>query len=273
MNKKPLIENYVVGIIPSAGMGTRLGYLPFSKELFPIGKKEFQGKIVPKLACDHLIDHMTNAGIKEIHFVLRKGKWDIPNYYGGGLNHRFQACYHVADYSYGVPFSVNQVFPFIKNKIVVLGFPDILFKPKNAYNLLLEAFKENDNTDVVLGVMPVLRPEKWDMVELDSEQNVKRLIIKSNDGKKMPYGWTIAAWKQQFSEFLNHKISTLILEKSKTELENIEIYFGHIIIEAIKAGFKVRGVIFDNGSCLDIGTPEDLAISTSFLEEDIDLKI
>lgn len=272
MVKKSSKKHSVIGIIPCAGRGTRLGLLPFSKELFPIGEKKFEGRTIPKVACDYLIDHMASAGIEDINFVLRKGKWDIPDYYGGGLMHGFKSCYHITDYSYGVPFSINQAFPVYKNKIVVLGFPDILFKPKNAFSLLLEAFENNNNADIVLGVMPVMRPEKWDMVELDDENYVKRLIIKSNNGKKMPYGWTIAAWKPKFSRFLNDKILNLLQEKTKTELENSEIYFGHIIMEAIKAGIKVKSVVFNNGNCLDIGTPEDLTISTSFIEGTIDKK-
>lgn len=261
-------RNNVIGIIPCAGRGTRLGTFPFSKELVQIGEKNSQGKIVPKAVCDYLIDHMINAGITDIHFILRKGKWDIPDYYSGGVKHGFKSCYHIADYGYGVPFSVNQAFPFVKNNIVVLGFPDILFKPKNAFNKLLEAYEKNDDADIVLGVMPVLRPDKWDMVELDEKQYVKRLIIKSEQGKKVLYGWTIAAWKPEFSRFLNDRIMQIIREKTKTELEDNEIYFGHIITEAINAGLKVKGVVFEKGSCLDVGTPEDLALSSTFLLAD-----
>ncbi len=263
-------ENNIAGIIPCAGLGTRLGLLPFSKELYPIGLKKHKGKEVPKVACDYLIDHMLDAGVKNIHFVLRKGKWDIPAYFGGGLNHDLNSCYHIADYSYGVPFSVNQPFPFIKDKIIVLGFPDILFKPKNVYQELIQELENNDETDIVLGVMPVLRPDKWDMVELDEEGNVTDVIIKSAVGKQKPYGWTIAAWKPRFSEFLNHRISTLLLDKTKEELEKNEIYFGHIITDAIKKGMKVRSVVFKNGNCLDIGTSEDLHITKTFLNEEID---
>ena len=267
---KPTKEkNNIVGIVPCAGLGTRLGLLPFSKELFPIGQKRYRGKEVPKVACDYLIDHMLNAGVTNIHFILRKGKWDIPAYFGGGLDHDFNSCYHLADYSYGVPFSVNQTFPFTKDKIIVLGFPDILFKPENAFQKLIKELENNDKIDIVLGVMPVLRPDKWDMVELDNEGNVIDLIIKSVKGKHQPFGWTIAAWKPQFSEFLNHKISTLLVERTNEELEINEIYFGHIIMDAIKNGMNVGSVVFENGNCLDIGTSEDLYISKSFLNEEM----
>ena len=267
MTKKSEKGNNIIGIIPCAGKGTRLGILPFSKELFPLGEKKYEGRVIPKVACDYLIDHMVGAGIEDIHFILRKGKWDIPNYYGGGLMHGFKSYYHIADYTYGVPFSINQAFPIFENKIVVLGFPDILFKPENAFNRLLEVFHRNDEIDIVLGVMPVLRPEKWDMVELDNKQNVKRLIIKSINGKKMQYGWTIAAWKPRFSRFLNNRITSVLKEKTKTEFEKSEIYFGHIIMEAINKGLTVKGVIFENGKCLDIGTPGDLIYSTTFLKD------
>lgn len=266
-NNKLLHTDNVVGIIPCAGKGTRLGKLPFSKELFPVGQKMDDMKRVPKVVCDYLLDHMKSANVSNIHFVLRNGKWDIPAYYAGGKSHGFNPCYHIADYSYGVPFSVNKVFPFIKDKLVILGFPDILFRPKNAYQKLLQELYSNNEIDVILGVMPVLKPEKWDMVELDKFNNVKRLIIKSPEGKMMPFGWTIAAWRPSFSEFLNIRISHLLKSKSSKDLEKIEIYFGHIITDAIKMGLSVRSFIFDKGNCLDIGTPEDLNISKSFIKE------
>lgn len=256
-----------VGIIPCAGLGTRLGRLPCSKELYPIGKAIDKGKIITKVASDYLIDHMKAAGISEIHFVLRRGKWDIPNYFGGGLNRGFNACYHVADYGYGVPFSVNQVFPFIKDKIVAFGFPDILFTPKKTYESLLELLDKNDDHTIVLGLMPIERPESWDMVELDGDQNVNRLIIKKTQGKKLRYGWLIAVWKPGFTRFLNNTVSDLLTEKNHDELEKNEICFGDIIVEAIHKGLTVKGTVFDNGRCLDIGTPEDLSAGASFFHE------
>lgn len=260
-------DNQVVGIIPCAGLGTRLGPLPFSKELYPLGKRINKGKPTSKVACEYLLDHMSDAGIREIHFILRQGKWDIPAFIKGGLNFGINACYHVADYLFGVPFSVNQAYPIIKGKIVALGFPDILFKPKYAYSKLINELSSNSKISVVLGLMPISRPDKWDMVVLDVHNNVTKLIIKSDQGSQVPFGWTIAVWKPNFSDFLNIAVNERLKSNIQNDLETNEIYFGHMLTEAISAGLIVKGVIFENGECLDIGTPEDLEMGHSFLNK------
>jgi glucose-1-phosphate thymidylyltransferase len=257
----------MIGIIPCAGRGSRLGHLPFSKELFPLGKKDRQGKESIKVTSEYLIDHMLDAGITNIHFVLRNGKWDIPSFYGGGMCFGFSATYHIADYAYGVPFSVYQVTKNAGDKDVILGFPDILFKPAHAYKQLLSALNNYNDTSIILGVMPILKPEKWDMVELDEDHIVKDIIIKSTLGKDQPFGWTIAAWKPAFSNFLNEKINSLLRDKTEEELQNNEIFFGHIVLDAMKAGMQVRSVVFPDGNCLDIGTLDDLELSNSFFSK------
>lgn len=254
----------VVGLIPCAGNATRLGVLPFSKELYPIGIERTQGGQKVKVVSSYLMDHMKDAGVTDFHLIIKEGKSDIPTYFNKIKQANINLFYHLAKVDYGVPFSLNTAYPFIKDKIVCLGFPDILFKPKKVYNQLLNKLVSNKDTSIVLGVMPINKPKKWDMVEYDSNNKIKRIVIKSAAEKSLKYGWFCAVWNSDFSDYLNSYVLSLLEEKSPEELKNIEIYIGDVVRAAIENNFNVDSVIFENGACLDIGTPEDLLISNAF---------
>jgi glucose-1-phosphate thymidylyltransferase len=165
---------------------------------------------------------------------------------------------------YGVPFSLNTAYPYIKDKIVCLGFPDILFKPKKVFRQLVEKLVSNPVTSIVLGVMPFDRPEKADMIEFESDNIIKRIVIKSKTEKSLKYSWFCAVWNSTFSDFLNSYVTILSQEKSPEELRNCEVYIGDVIRAAMNNGIDIESVIFENGSYLDIGTPEDLKLAGSF---------
>jgi len=256
----------LVGLIPCAGSATRLGILPFSKELYPIGFDTFLGVHCLRVVSSYLIEHMMDSGVKDFHLILKEEKKDIPTYFNNFKQSNISLNYHISEVDYGVPFSLNTAYPFIKDKIVCMGFPDILFKPKKVYNELLKKLDADPNTSIVLGVMPFDRPEKSDMIEYDANNKIKRLVIKSSTEKHLRYGWFCAVWNANFSDFLNSYVSRLFKEKSHEELKNIEVYIGDVIIAAMKNKLNLESVIFENGTCLDIGTPEDLVLSHSFFE-------
>jgi len=261
-----LKSNNIIGIIPAAGHATRLGRLPFSKEVYPIGFEKTNNKSVPKVVSRYLLEDMADAGITEFHFVLRQGKWDIPAYYKSGGRFNYNICYHIAEHGYGVPFSVNQVYPFIKDKIVALGFPDILIKPKTIFINVIDEFMKLSDASIVLGLIPTSRPENGDMVVYDNKMRIKDLIIKSPNHSNLKYTWIIALWKPEFSAFLNDYISKELTDKSEAELWSKNYQMGETIIVAIQAGLKVQGVLFEKGSFIDIGTPDDLQNANEYLK-------
>jgi glucose-1-phosphate thymidylyltransferase len=254
MNKEPLVS----AIIPAAGRAKRLGKLPFSKELFPIKVEDNQTRIV----SEFLIESMLQAGVDQLHFVIRKGKWDIPAFFGSKFNGKLPVCYHIAEFDYGVPFTVNQAYPFIDEHLVVLGFPDILFQPENAFSRLINQLKTTD-VEIVLGIFPINRPEKWDMVELDNNHQVQKIIIKPDSGN-YTFGWVMAAWKPGFTKFLNDFVLEKLQRNTPEELGKNEIHFGHAFIAALEKGMKIQGVLFEEGRCLDTGTPDEMVLASKF---------
>ena len=84
---------------------------------------------MPKVVSHYLLDKYKAAGIKKVYFILRKGKWDIPQYYGDGSVIDMDIAYLLMNHPYGHPFTLDQAFPFTRNNLVAFGFPDILDIP------------------------------------------------------------------------------------------------------------------------------------------------
>ena len=78
----------LVGLIPSAGRGSRLAPLPTPKELYPVGYQEIDidGVIEkrPKVISQYLVENLREAGVERIYIILGEGKSAIMEYYGNG---------------------------------------------------------------------------------------------------------------------------------------------------------------------------------------------
>lgn len=169
----------IIGLLPAAGLGSRISPLSMSKELFPIGFQPLADKgLRPKVVCQYLLEAMGQAGVQETFLILRPGKWDIPAYLGDGSQLGVRLAYLTVHVPFGVPFSLNQAYPFVKDAIVAMGFPDILFAPANAYCQLVERL-QTSQADVVLGLFPTDQPKKVGLVEFDPAGVVSGIYEKS----------------------------------------------------------------------------------------------
>lgn len=246
----------VAGLVPAAGSADRLGALPCSKEVFPVGFRTAGGRRRPRPACACLLEAFQTAEIRQAWILLRKGKWDIPALLGRGLDPGQEDALHLAylalDPTANVPETLDSAFPFISGYRVALGFPDILFEPRDAFRRLIDQH-DAGRAEVVLGLFPTERCEKTDMVELDADQRrVRRLVIKQPD-RGLDFTWSIAVWGPEFSRYLHDLVARHRVSEGRAEL-----YVGDVIQSAIHDGLVVEGVTFPGGSYLDIGTPEDL---------------
>lgn len=256
----------VIGLIPAAGQGTRISPLPMSKELFPIGFQTVGDRpgLRPKVVCQYLLEKMRLAGITEAILILRPGKWDIPAYLGDGAQLQMHLAYLTVHVPFGVPFSLNQAYPFIQDAIVATGFPDILFHPDHAYQALLNHLNHSD-ADVVLGVFPTDQPEKVGVVDWDASGRVSQIIEKSPH-TTLRHMWAIAVWQPTFTHFLHNFIQARqqewigdqVPQLMSTIPSQTEIPIGDVVQAAIHAGLRVEAEVFADGTYLDIGTSENL---------------
>jgi glucose-1-phosphate thymidylyltransferase len=249
-------QREVIGLIPAAGKASRLPLLPCSKELYPIGYNS--RSFYPKVISQFLLENMRAADIKRAYIILRKGKWDIPAYFGDGKMLDMRLAYLLMDLPYGVPYTLDQAYPFVQNAIIALGFPDIIFKPADAYSKLLTMQRESD-ADVILGLFSTSHPHKTDMVDFDDSGRIRSIHIKPSE-THLKYAWGIAVWGPSFTKFMHDYVLSQckLFENNAGNESKREMFVGDVIQTAIENGMQVDPVIFKNGSYVDIGTPEDL---------------
>jgi glucose-1-phosphate thymidylyltransferase len=240
----------LVGLIPAAGRAERLGPLPCSKELLPIGFRQTPGGPVPKVVGHYLLERLRAGGIQRIFMVLHESKWDVPRYFGGGEIADVALAYLVAPGSRSVPETLDRAYPFVRDAIVALGFPDVIFEPADAYARLLER-QAATGADLVLGLFPAPRFETTDMVELAPDGRVARVEVRPQS-TSLRYNWLIAVWGPAFTRFLHEAVR-------RAPAGEGELQIGAVVQAAVAAGLHAEGVEFPAGSYRDVGTPEELA--------------
>ncbi len=264
----------VIGLIPAGGQATRIAPLPASKELYPIGFRSVDAgrSLRPKVVCHYLLEKMQLAGVVKAYVVLRPGKWDIPAYFGDGTMLDMHLGYLIMGLPYGVPYTLDQAYPFVHSANIALGFPDILFQPNNAFEQLL-ARQASSQADVVLGLFPTDQPRKAGMVDFDSQGQV-RLVIEKPPQTDLQFMWGIAVWTPTFTHFMHQYLAMIEAKRVRNGVENLlpplrELPIGDVIQAAISSGLQVEAEVFRDGTYLDIGTPEDLvrAIQTHSMFE------
>jgi glucose-1-phosphate thymidylyltransferase len=153
---------------------------------------------------------------------------------------------------YGVPYTLDQAYPFVHRSWVAFGFPDILFRSDDAFGELASC-RDATAADVILGLFPADRAHQVDMVELDGDGRVRRIICKPMD-TSLRYSWAIALWSPVFADFMHEHLATT----QAVGTGGREATLGDVIDAAAQRGMKVAGIVVSDQSYLDIGTPEDL---------------
>ena len=255
----------IVGLIPAAGQAKRLQPFPCSKELFPVGftKDPQTGMPRPKVAAHYLLEKFKAAGISKTFIVIREGKWDIPNYFQQGQGVGLSLAYLVIPGSVGPPDTLDRAYPFIAQHRIAFGFPDILFGPPDAYRRLVEQ-QERTGADVVLGLHRIEDTRIWDMVDSDTDGQVREIVMKPAS-TTLTFGWCFAVWTPAFSEFLHQFLRADETKRKMSVLASTandpggDLAVGVVFQAALKAGLVIQTVKFPQDTYLDIGTPENLA--------------
>jgi dTDP-glucose pyrophosphorylase len=263
----------IVAVIPAAGRSRRLGPLPCSKELFPIGfDRAPRGKErSPKVASHYLLECFREAGIKKGYIIIRDGKWDIPAYWGNGQRLDMDLAYMVIESSSGPPDTIDRAYSFVKDKVVAFGFPDILFRPNDVFIKLLTRL-DRRMTDIVLALFPAHDTKVMDMIDVDARLRVRAIHLKPGV-THLKYAWLCAVWTPVFTEFL-HQFLRRVKKGQNAELignrmidPQGDIPVGAVLGAAVQAKLKVEGVIFPTGRYIDIGTPQALFVAQRFVSD------
>lgn len=250
------MDDEVIGLVPAAGEANRMGPLPCSKEILPIGIRSGPADPRVKVASHVLLERMRHAGISKVFVILRDGKEDIPRFLGDGQDLGLRLEYLTTDSRSGPPFTLDRAYPMVRGARIATGFPDILFEPEDAFSRLLERQKTTE-ADIVLGLFPTARAERMDMVAVDEEGRVRGLEIKP-ERTTHRFTWIIATWNGTFTEFLHEFVEEA--EDRDPDAAG-DYHVGDVFRSALEADLRVESVVFPQGRCLDIGTPEDYRVA------------
>lgn len=162
------------GIVPAAGIGSRIQPLAFSKELLPVGSRIDGQTERPRAVSEYIIERMLIAGVDKICFVIAPGKSDILEYYGAKVG-AADLCYVVQPDAAGLCDALFRALPLIApDESVVIGLPDTIWFP--AAGLL--ALPPDDFSFLLF---PVARPELFDAVVTDERGRVREIQVKMQD--------------------------------------------------------------------------------------------
>jgi glucose-1-phosphate thymidylyltransferase len=248
----------VVGLMPAAGRAVRLGHLPCSKEILPIGVRTSRsGERRICVLGEFLLDEFARAGIEHVYLIVDPAKSDIVQYFGNGERLGLRLDY-VSVKSPSTAFSIDAAYPLVRGSVCALGFPDILFPPCDPYSRMIGTL-EQTGADIVLGLFPTEHVSMVDMVRCDRSGRVESILVKP---AAAPPGyeraWMNAVWRPRFGDFLHHNLGRLVQRRAD---KSRELYIGDVVMAAIDEGMVAYGTAVSDAACLDAGTPETYALA------------
>ncbi|AUX27368.1 nucleotidyltransferase [Sorangium cellulosum] len=226
----------VWGIIPAAGVGSRLQPLAVSKELLPVGSRLDQGVERPRAVSEYLVDRMLLAGATKICFVISSGKSDILDYYGASVG-QASLSYVVQPSPAGLCDAIFRALPLIPPEDVVLvGLPDTLWFPEDGLSAL-------PPRELSFLLFPVERPELFDAVVTDSEGRILEIQVKRPDAATR---WVWGAFKLTGAAL--QQLHELWCQRNRCDR-----YIGTLVNEHIARGGVALGVRAGH-AYVDVGT-------------------
>jgi len=244
-------QNRLVGVIPAAGLGSRLAPFLYPKELLPIVYASVGGnggKVVPRPVLQFSLDAMKAAGITECIIVIANWKLEIPRVFGDGNGSGLSLSYVMRNSPQGLADALDAAHPWVRDHYVALALPDTVVSPLDALGQIWGECRSSQ-ADLVLGLFPTATPEQLGPVRVDSGGRVTEVLDKPKT-TDLKNTWGLAVWSPRFSALLHDAVARAP-EDSKPVL-------GSVFQQAVNRGFRVRALCFDEGRYLDIGTADGL---------------
>lgn len=246
----------VVGVVPAAGRAERLGWLPCSKELLPLLRSPGE----PEPVCYGVLRAMARAGVERVYVPIRSGKWDVPGHLRRGEALGLALSYLVIEDSPSPAHSIDAAYPFTRNSIVALGFPDVLLGVEDPFRALLDRWHEPE-CEVVLGLFPPSTDYRTERVTVGEGGRVVAIDPVPAEEDDRPT-WTLAVWGTAFSYHLHEAVESWNLAASvaaETDGEAPkELVLGNVFRSALDRGIEIASVQVSEEPFMDVGDPERL---------------
>lgn len=235
------------GIIPAAGLGSRIQPLAFSKELLPVCGRSNGVPSQPRAVSDFLVERLVAGGATKLCFVISPGKSDILEYYGGSA-HSVPVCYCVQPRATGLCDAIFRALPVIgPGSAVMVGLPDTIWFPADALTSL-----PDDRLSFLL--FPVRNPAQFDAVVTDAADRVLEIQVKQPNPET---NWVWGAFKMP--GFIFQQLFDLWRARGEHD-----VYIGTLVNAWLKLGGEACGVRAGS-SYLDVGTVEGYLEATRLL--------
>ena len=213
------------GIIPAAGLGSRIQPLAFSKELLPVGCRSEGGAERPRAVSEYLIDRMLLGGATQICMVISPEKADIFQYYGGGTG-AAALCYVVQPSANGLCDAIFRALPLIHpEEEVLIGLPDTVWFPEDGLRRL-------PSGGLSFLLFEVEHPELFDAVVSDEQGRVLQIEVKKEGAGS---NWIWGAFKLDGAVL--RALHALWCERGRTDA-----YIGTLVNAYLARGGDARGV-------------------------------
>ncbi len=241
----------LVGLLPAAGRGSRLGSIPCSKEIMPLG---FQPSATadpawqPVTAIEMHLNALRQAGARRAVVIIGESKADVVRYVGDGSRYGLAVAYVYQQQLRGMPFALNLARPWLGNATTLFSMPDTLITPPDTLARLAEEHRHH-RADVTLGLFPTVTPQKFGMVAQDSAGRIIRFADKPAQSD-LTLMWGMAAWSPEFSTFLEADLA-------QRPADGREIVLSDVFAAALASGLTIQGAVMEGAHYHDIGTPED----------------
>jgi dTDP-glucose pyrophosphorylase len=249
----------MMGIIPAAGAGQRIQPLGCSKELLPVGSRSVDGVQRPKAVAEYLVERMIAAGAGQICMVISAEKTDIIRYFAE-REYAAQIFYVVQQKPLGLCDALFRAEPFARqHEQVLIGLPDTIWFPENAYSAALDA---HPDADVNLVLFPVLEPAAFDAVVCDQLGYVQRVEVKKAEAQSYWIWGAVTATGHAF-----HALKLLWEARHREDL-----FLGDLLNAYISAGSVVRAT-HAGEHYMDVGTLEGYRAAQDFLRAIADRRL
>ena len=246
------------GIVPAAGIGSRIQPLAFSKELLPVGCHRDGNQERPRAISEYLLERMAAGGASKICFVISPGKSDIVEYYSDktlgtdtGADINVDICYTVQPRPVGLCDAIFRAVPFITpEEFVLVGLPDTVWFPQNGFTSL-------PDDDLSFLLFPVEHPEFFDAVVTDNSGSVLDIQV------KQPHPATSWVWGAfKLSGFTLRALHELWLRRDRKDE-----FFGTLVNAYISEGGNAKGIRVGE-AYFDVGTLRGYREAIRILSQD-----
>ena len=239
------------GLIPAAGMGTRLGpiTLAIPKELLMVGDK----------ACiEHVVEAFKLAGITDITIVVGWRKHAILDYFGSGKRLDVNITYIVQDERNGLAKAVECGKNAINHNSFAVILGDNFFYPKTFLKEII-TFHNDRNSECTVGVTPMNDVSSYGVIKPKDERIID--IVEKPKQKDAPSNLACAGIYVFKPSIFN------AIKKTKPDRNN-----EYQLTDSIKCMIEDKKPVFFKelkGRHIDIGSPERLKMANKFFSQKI----